>query len=90
MNPAATDFSISAISSATEPMHLSSERSSVAQIGSGVPQNRERERFQSLRFSSHLPKRPVPVDSGFQRIVPFSSIMRSLSAVVRMNHESRG
>ena len=71
-------------------MHFSSERSSVAQIGSGVPQKRERERFQSLRFSSHLPKRPVPVDSGFQRIVRFSSIMRSLQAVVRMNHESSG
>lgn len=34
--------------------------------------------IQSFRFSSHLPKRPVPVDSGFQLIVLFSSIIRSL------------
>ena len=59
-------------------------------MGSGVPQKRERDRFQSTRPSSHLPKRPDPVDSGFQWIVRLSSIMRSRSAVVRMNHESSG
>ena len=31
----------------------------------------------SFRFSSHLPKRPVPVDSGFQLMVLFNSIIRS-------------
>ena len=62
----------------------------MAHTGSGVPQKRERERFQSTRPSSHLPKRPVPVDSGFQRIVLLSSIIRSRSAVVRMNQESSG
>ena len=46
-------------------MHFSSLWSSVAQIGSGVPQYRERDRFQSTRFSSHLPKRPEPVLAGF-------------------------
>ena len=71
-------------------MHFSSLWSSVAQIGSGVPQYRERDRFQSTRFSSHLPKRPEPVLAGFQLIVSFSAISRSLTAVVLMNHESSG
>ena len=62
----------------------------MAHTGSGVPQKRERDRFQSTSPSSHLPKRPVPVDSGIQRIVRLSSIIRSRSAVVRMNHESSG
>ena len=84
------DLSISAISSATEPMHFSSAWSSVAHTGSGVPQKRERDRFQSTSPSSHLPKRPDPVDSGRQRMVLFSSIIRSRRAVVRMNHESSG
>ena len=35
-------------------------------------------------FSSHLPKRPVPVDSGFQLICVFTIIF-SRTAVVRMN-----
>ena len=70
-------------------MQTSSPSSSL-HIGSGVPQKRERERFQSLRFSSQLPKRPVPVDSGCQLIVLLSSAMRSFFAVERINHESRG
>ena len=90
MTPAATAFSASARSSATEPMHLSSERSSVAHIGSGVPQKRERERFQSTSPSSHFPKRPVPVEAGFQSMVSLSSMSLSRRAVVRMNHESSG
>ena len=59
-------------------------------MGSGVPQYLDRDRFQSTRFSSHLPKRPVPVLSGFQLIVLLRSIYLSRSAVVRMNHESSG
>ena len=62
------------------PMHFS-PRSSSRQIGNGVPQKRERERFQSFRFSSQLPKRPVPVLSGCQLMVLLSSTMRSLRAV---------
>ena len=90
MNPALIDFSISAFSSVAEPMHFSSFLSSVIQIGRGVPQYLERERFQSTRFSSHLPNLPVPVDGGFQLMVLLSSIIRSRKAVVRMNHESSG
>ncbi len=90
MNPALTDFSISFFSSSADPIHISSFLSSVTHIGSGVPQNRERERFQSTRFSSHFPNLPVPVDFGFQFIVLFSSIILSRKAVVRMNHASSG
>ncbi len=55
-----------------------------------MPQKRERLKFQSFTFSSHFPKRPVPVLSGFHVIVLFNAIMRSLAAVARMNHESSG
>ena len=58
--------------------------------GSGVPQNLDLERFQSTRFSSQLPKRPVPVAAGFQLIVLLSSIIRSLKAVVLINQLSSG
>jgi hypothetical protein len=68
----------------------SSSPSSERQIGSGVPQKRERERFQSFRLSSQLPKRPVPVDSGYQLMVLLSSLMRSLQADDLMNQESSG
>ena len=71
-------------------MQISSFPSSVRQMGSGVPQKRLRLRFQSWMFSSQTPKRPVPVDSGFQRICLFSATISSLTAVVRMNQESRG
>ena len=72
-----------------EPMQISSP-SSERQMGSGVPQKRERERFQSFRLSSQLPKRPLPVDSGCQPMVLFSSLMRSFIDELRMNHESSG
>ena len=36
------------------------------------------DKFQSFKFSNQLPKRPVPVDSGFQLIVLFNSIILSL------------
>ena len=48
------------------------------------------DKFQSCKFSSHLPKRPVPVLCGFQLIVLFNSIMRSRQAVVRINQLSSG
>ena len=90
MTPAATDASQADFSSSMEPMQRSSVPSSVRHIGNGMPQNRERLRFQSLTFSSHFPKRPVPVLSGFHVIVLFSSIMRSFASVARMNQESSG
>ena len=71
-------------------MQISCFPSSVLQIGKGVPQNLERLRFQSTRFSSQFPNLPVPVDSGFQLMVLFRLIILSLYAVVRMNQESRG
>ena len=71
-------------------MQISSLPSSVRQIGSGVPQKRLRLRFQSWMFSSHWPKRPVPVDSGFQVIVLFRATISSFTAVVLMNQASRG
>src|SRR5882762_4294036 len=88
--PALTDLAISAFNSSIDPMQISSLLSFVLQIGKGVPQKRDLDKFQSTRFSSQLPNRPVPVDSGFQLIDLFNSTMRSLRAVVLMNHESRG
>ena len=93
-------FLISAFSSATLPMHFSSpplffsiklfSASMVFQMGNGVPQKRLRLRFQSTMFSSQLPKRPSPVDLGFQLMVLFSSTILSFTAVVLMNHASSG
>ena len=71
-------------------MMVSSRPSSVLQIGSGVPQNRDLERFQSLAFLSQLPNLPSPVDLGFQLMVWFSSYILSLFSVTRMNQESSG
>ena len=71
-------------------MQMVSPSSSLRQMGSGVPQKRLRLRFQSLRLSSQLPNRPVPVDSGFQLMQWLSSDMRSLLAVLRMNQLSSG
>src|SRR6185312_1268412 len=88
--PLAMDFFTSFSNSSYEPMQISSLPSSVRQIGNGIPQKRERDRFQSTIFSSQLPNRPVPVDSGFQLIVLFNSIILSFIAVVRMNQESSG
>src|SRR6185436_19736495 len=90
MNPASYDFSSSFLSSSIDPIHFSSSPSSVFQIGSGVPQKRLRLRFQSTIFSSQFPKRPSPVDLGFQLIVLFNATIRSLTAVVFMNQASRG
>ena len=47
IKPAETAFSHSAFSSSAEPMHLRSVLSSVDQIGNGMPQKRERDKFQS-------------------------------------------
>ena len=48
----------------TQIMSLGS--SSQRQTGSGVPQKRFRERFQSRAPASQLPKRPEPTASGTQ------------------------
>ena len=90
MSPALTDSAIASFSSATEPIIRSSDPSSVLQIGRGIPQYRERDKFQSLALASQFPKRPVPVAFGFQLISWFSSYIRSLTAVALINHESSG
>ena len=90
MSPASTASAQAAFNSSTELMHRRSVPSSVDQMGMGMPQNRERLRFQSFRFSNHFPNRPDPVLAGFQRMVLFSSCMRSLAAVARMNQLSSG
>ncbi|MCY1232165.1 hypothetical protein D9M72_446420 [compost metagenome] len=69
---------------------VSSFLSSVLQIGNGIPQYLERDRFQSLAFFSQFPKRPSPVDFGFQLIVSFRSNILSFTSVTLMNQESNG
>ena len=88
--PASIDFSIALYSSSTEPMITSSLLSSVLHIGNGIPQYLERERFQSLAFFNQFPKRPSPVDFGFQLIVSFRSNILSFISVTLINQESNG
>ena len=92
VSPPSTEaaFLISVFSSSTEPMQICSAPSSVLQMGNGVPQNLLRLRFQSTMFSSQLPNLPSPVDLGFHWMVLLSSTIRSLMAVVLMNHASNG
>ena len=79
IKPALTDSSTAALSSAIDPIMHSSEASSVLQMGNGIPQYRDLERFQSFALASQLPKRPSPVDFGFQLISLLSSTMRSFT-----------
>ena len=90
MKPAATAFSISLYNSSTEPMQISSVLSSVLQIGNGIPQYLERDKFQSFAFFNQFPKRPSPVAFGFQLMVSFKSNILSLISVTLMNQESNG
>ena len=90
INPKSTDFLISDFNSLILPIQISSLPSLVLHIGSGVPQNLDLLKFQSTRFSSQLPKRPVPVDSGCQLMSLFLLIKSSLSLVEFINQDSRG
>ena len=90
IKPAAIDFSIAATNSSTEPTMVLSFPSSVRQMGNGIPQKRERERFQSLALASQFPKRPSPVDLGFQLILLLLATILSRTSVTLMNQESRG
>ena len=90
MTPLSSAFWISALSSAIEPMRISSFPSSVLHIGSGIPQKRLRDKFQSFAFASQFPKRPSPVDLGFQLMPRLSSCIRSLKSVTFINQESSG
>ena len=78
ISPTAIDFSISVFNCSTELIHISALPSSVLQIGIGIPQKRERDKFQSTKFSNQFPKRPLPVDFGFQLMVLLSSTILAL------------
>ncbi len=84
------DFFISFFNSFSEPIHISSEPFSVLQIGNGIPQNLDLDKFQSFTFSNHLPNLPSPVDFGFQFIEVFNSTIESLIFEVLINQESTG
>ena len=84
------DSSMAVTNSSTDPMMRVSFPSSVRQIGSGIPQKRERDRFQSLALASQLPKRPSPVDFGFQLILLLCSTILSRTSVTFTNQESSG
>src|SRR6476620_7424400 len=88
--PALMAFSISLYNSSTEPIRISSVPSSDLQMGNGIPQYLERDKFQSLAFFSQFPKRPSPVAFGFQLMVSFRSNILSLTSVTLMNQESNG
>ena len=51
-----------------EPITWVSLPSAVRQKGNGIPQKRDLERFQSFALDNQFPKRPSPVDLGFQLI----------------------
>ena len=78
-----TSVPASSDSSASEPTQRvwpSSHR----QTGSGVPQNRSRERAQSTLLASHSPIRPSRMCSGCQPIVWFWPTSSALRSDVRM------
>src|SRR6056297_970582 len=88
--PASTALAISDFNSSTEPIINSSLPSSVRQIGNGIPQYLDLDRFQSLALANQFPKRPSPVDFGFQLMVWFNSNIRSFTSVTLMNQEFKG
>ena len=90
MKPAATAFFISFFNSSIDPIAISSFPSSVRQIGKGIPQYRDLDKFQSLALANQLPNRPSPVALGFQLIPKFKSNIRSLKSVTLINQESNG
>ena len=90
IKPKEIDLVISFFSSSTEPIIIVSFESSVLQIGRGIPQNLDLERFQSFALESQLPNLPSPVDLGFQLIDPLSFVKTSLFSVTLINQESRG
>jgi hypothetical protein len=77
-------------SAAKDPMtSISVGSSSFTHTGSGVPQYRSREIAQSMLFSSHSPKRPVPISGGCQSTRALRASISSLNAVVLTNHDVR-
>ena len=75
MSPASMARSTSILSSSIEPITFVSVLSSERHMGKGIPQKRERDKFQSLALASQFPKRPSPVDFGFQLILLFKVLI---------------
>ena len=90
MKPKEIDLEISFFSSSMEPIIIDSLESSDLQIGRGIPQNLDLDKFQSFAFRSQLPNLPSPVDLGFQFIVSFSFFKLSFFSVTLINQESKG
>ena len=82
----ATLAPVSASSSAIEPTTRISSKSSLAQMGSGVPQYRFREMFQSWAFSSQLWKRFSLTYAGTQYVWRLFATSFSLMASTLTNH----
>ena len=90
MCPAATEAFMASLSSATEPIMISSLPSAVLQIGNGIPQYLDLERFQSLALANQFPNLPSPVAFGFQLICWFKDTILSFTSVILINQESKG
>ena len=73
-----------------EPITLTIDLSSEHHMGNGIPQKRDLDKFQSFAFASQFPKRPSPVDFGFQLIVLLRETISFRTSVTLMNQESRG
>ena len=90
IKPLERDFLISFFSSTIDPITIVSFESDDFQIGRGIPQNLDLDRFQSLALASQFPNLPSPVDFGFQLIVLLSSTSLSFLSVTFINQESKG
>ena len=90
MSPASMARSTSILSSSIEPITFVSVLSLERQIGRGIPQNRDRDKFQSLALASQFPKRPSPVDFGFQLMELFRATSCSFLSLTFTNQESSG
>ena len=90
IKPFETDFFISFFNSAIDPIMIVSFESEDFQIGRGIPQNLDLDKFQSFALANQLPNLPSPVDLGFQLIDLLSSTNRSFFSVTFINHESKG
>ena len=88
--PIFKEISIASHNSFSDPITFVSFPSELLQIGNGIPQNLDRERFQSFALLSQFPNLPSPVAFGFQFISLFRAVMFSLTSLILMNQESRG
>ena len=78
---------VAASNSSSDPMQRTSEKSSFAHSGMGVPQKREREMAQSRAPSSQLRKRAERTKSGTHIVLSLLTSSRSLIASTLTNHD---